>query len=72
MINWEDLITKNKRAVVNFAKGSIRAVDFQKAFSGSRTNYARCAVRKYGALYARRLSRKALKRRGFVVSPPVH
>ena len=66
MIDWEHLISSDKKAVVNFATHKSTATDFQKQLSG-KTNPARCAVRKHGSLYARRLARKALRRRGISV-----
>lgn len=66
MINWSDLISNNKKAVVSFAVGNMSASDFQQTFSGN-PNPARCAVRNHGSTYARRLARKALRRRGLLV-----
>ena len=63
MINWEKLITSDQQAVQRFAEGKLSGYSFQQHFKG-RSNPARCAVRNYGTLYARRLARKALRRRG--------
>jgi hypothetical protein len=63
MINWTKLIDSNKQAVKSFAVGEASSKAFQSAFAG-KENPARCAVREYGTQYARRLARKALRRRG--------
>lgn len=66
MVNWTKLISTDQDAVVDFATHNSSAEEFQHRFSG-RQNPARCAVRNHGALYARRLARKALRRRGISV-----
>jgi hypothetical protein len=65
MVNWSDLIDTNKKVVVKFATGCLSGEDFQREFSGN-PNPARCAVRDHGVTYARRLARKALRRRGLI------
>lgn len=65
MVSWSDLIESNKKAVVKFATGCLSGDDFQREFSGN-PNPARCAVRNNGVTYARRLARKALRRRGLL------
>jgi len=62
MINWTDLILTNRKAVTKFATGTMTGEDFQREFSGN-PNPARFAVRNNGVTYARRLARKALRRR---------
>ncbi len=66
MVNWNKLISDDKNSVVKFATHSMSAKDFQTNFSGH-PNPARCAVRDNGTLYARRLARKALRRRSIKV-----
>ena len=66
MINWSNLIAKNPSAVSNFATGYLSSNEFQREFSGN-PNHARCAIRNHGTQYARRLARKALRRRGMLI-----
>jgi len=66
MINWGMLISKNRKSVISFATGQKSTSDFQQDFAGN-PNPARCVVKNYGAVYGRRLARKALRRRGFLV-----
>jgi hypothetical protein len=65
MVNWTSLINKNKNVVLNFAQGNVSSTDFQRSFSGN-PNPARSVVRNHGTQYARRLARKALRRRGLL------
>lgn len=62
MINWSDLISRDRNAVINFAKGTLSAKAFQSAFSGT-PNPARCIIRNHGITYGRALAKKALTRR---------
>jgi hypothetical protein len=67
--NWSVLLSTKKSAKVmcNFATGRYTVKDATSAFSG--TNYSgefRRLVRTHGALYARRLTRKALRYRGLL------
>ena len=66
MINWTKLISSDQKAVVKFATGNLSSQAFQQTFTGPE-NPARFAVRNHGTLYARRLARKALRRRGVEV-----
>ena len=66
MINWTKMIDKNRLSVLNFAVGLKTSTDFQKDFSGI-PHTASFAVKNNGAIYARRLARKALRRRGLLV-----
>ena len=65
MIDWNTLISSNKKAVVDFATHKSSANDFQQTFAGN-PNFARRAIRNHNALYARRLARKALRRRNLL------
>ncbi len=65
MIDWEKAIRKNKKSVVGFATHKTSSKDFQHDFAGV-PNTASFAVSHHGALYARRLARKALRHRGIL------
>lgn len=65
MINWSDLISRDRNAVINFAKGTLSAKAFQSAFSGD-NNPARFLIRNRGTKNARILAIKAVQRRNLV------
>ena len=65
VIDWDKAISKNKSSVVKFATNKTSSSDFKRDFAGV-PNTAAFAVSHHGALYARRLSRKALRHRGLL------
>lgn len=65
MINWESLIRRNRKSVIDFAVGDLSSTQFQADFAGT-PNLARQVIKTYGTTYSRRLTRKALRRRGLL------
>jgi hypothetical protein len=67
--NWSVLLSTKKSAKVmyNFATGRYTVKDATSSFSGTKySGEFRRLVRTHGALYARRLTRKALRYRGLL------
>ena len=67
MTDWTQMVDSNLTAVTLFAEGNLSKDAFREAFSNGVDNPARQVVTKHGAKYARRLARKALRRRGVSV-----
>ena len=71
MINWTQLLSKttNVKAVTKFAEGKTSGTEFYSSFAGTKSGgTARYLLREHGVTYARRLARKALRRRGVSVN----
>lgn len=69
MVNWNDVLSNKvgKSAVVKFATGSLSRDNLLKVFSGKpEATEMRQLVRNKGAQYARRVARKALRRRNLI------
>lgn len=65
MIDWTKMIAHDKCSVVAFATKRISSESFKEDFLGI-PHTACYAVKSHGALYARRLARKALRHRGLI------
>ena len=67
MINWKNLIDVDVATVQCFAANNLSGRTFYNAFRNTPVGgVARSALRKYGTTYARRVARKALRRRNLI------
>ena len=69
-VDWDNIINTGSKAYVKlFAIGEVSGRDFYRGFAGDRASgQVRSLLRNHGVVYARRLARKALRRRGVKVS----
>jgi hypothetical protein len=73
VVNWNEVLgTKQQlRTVAKFAGGELSATKLRQTFRGTEVaGEINSLIRNHGTQYARRLARKALKRRGTVVTAP--
>lgn len=67
MVNWKNLVDKNTGTVKNFALGKLSGRSFYGRFAGTEVGgEVRQLLRENGVKYARRLARKALRRRNLL------
>jgi hypothetical protein len=73
MVNWTEVLANRKqlRTVAKFAGGDMSASQLRSSFKGTdASREVNSLIKTHGTTYARRLARKALKRRGTVVTAP--